>query len=242
MTKEVSIKYFILIKDCHDHVENNEKNQIISISNSNDNVFILPQINMNYYVDHGLFESPLIEWSKQFCSKNKKVIDAGAHTGTYSLCLADYCDEVLAFEPQKLTYYALCGSVALSNKQNITCFNVGLGSNEQSGQSTLNIVSIDGGGSTVQPTNNTNILRKETITMKTLDSYNFENIGFIKMDVEENEYNLLLGARNTLEKSNCPTILFESNNENQQLWSFLGLLGYKIVSISGCRNMFLACH
>ena len=75
---------------------------------------------------------------------------------------------------------------------------------------------------------------------KTIDSFNLENIGFIKMDVEENELFVLKGALNTLKQSNYPTILFESNNSNEELFSFLKNLNYKIIQISGCSNMFLA--
>lgn len=234
----MSTKYFILTKDSHVAVGDDEKNQVMTTNNQT--VFILPQVNISYYIDHGLFEKNLIDWSKQFCSKNKNFIDAGAHTGTYTLCLANYCQQVYAFEPQKMTYYALCGGVALSNKQNITCFNIGLGSADQSGQTTLNIVSNDGGGSTVQSCDN--VLRKETITIQTLDSFNLDNIGFIKIDVEDNEYFLLLGAQKTLEKSGYPKIMYESNKKNEQLDSFLNELGYKIIAINGCHNMYLACH
>jgi FkbM family methyltransferase len=141
-----------------------------------------------------------------------------------------------------MTYYALCGGVALSNKRNIRCINVGLGSEEQRGKQTLNIVSNDGGGSTIQSANNMNVLRQEEITVETLDSFELSNIGFIKMDVEENEYFVLLGARNTLELSGFPTILFECNNpsENKQLFEYLVTLGYKVVHVSGVNNMFLA--
>ena len=70
------------------------------------------------------------------------MLDIGAHTGTYTVSLAQYCNHVYAFEPQKMTYYALCGSIALSNLTNVTCLNVGLGSNEQVGKQTLNIITI----------------------------------------------------------------------------------------------------
>jgi len=231
----MSTKYFLLTKSSRDPVENDEKNQIISL---NDLVYLLPQVNLSYYLSNGLFEKNLIEWVKQFCSKDKNLIDAGAHTGTYALSLSNYCQHVYAFEPQKMTYYALCGSVALSNKHNITCYNVGLGSPEQCGKTQLKIVSNDGGGSTIQPCQN--ILREEEITIETLDHLHLDNIGLIKVDVEGNEHSLLSGARQTLERSNYPTILFESNQTNEPLFSYLSQLGYKIINIRGYTNMFLA--
>lgn len=234
----MTTKYFLLMKQDKDPIDNDDRNQVI-FPNCNLGI-ILPQVNIDYYLHHGLFEKSLIEWCKQFCTKDKIFLDIGAHTGTYALCLSDYCQHVHAFEPQKMTYYALCGGVALSNKSNITCHNIGLGSTDQCGQKTLKIVSNDGGGSTIQSASN--VLREETIIVKTLDQMNLNNIGFIKMDVEENEYHVLLGATQTLEKSSYPTIIFESNKDNAQLFQYISQLSYKIINIKGYNNMFLACH
>ena len=229
--------YFILSKPTKDNITNDKDNQILFLNNRD--IHILPQVNMDYYCKHGLFENNLIEWCKQFCSKEKTILDIGAHSGTYSISLAHYCKEVIAFEPQKMTYYALCGGVALSNKRNVTCMNIGLGSIEQVGYKTLNIVSDDGGGSSLHTT--TGILQQETIKIEDLDSFNIENIGFIKMDVEENELYVIKGAMNTLKKSGYPTILFESNSDNPELFQYLqNELPYKIINISGVSNMYLA--
>ena len=233
----MSTGYFILSKNSEDVLTNNEKNKIIYIQNTN---YILPLNLKSCYINHGLFESNLIEWSKQFCNKDKNFLDIGAHTGTYSLPLSYLSNHVYAFEPQKMTYYALCGSVALSGVQNIECLNFGLGSKEQEGEQILNIVSHDGGGSSLHETNH-EILKKETIKIKTLDGLNLDNIGFIKMDVEDNEYFVILGALETLKKSNYPKILFECNdvNKNMNLFKLLENF-YKCIKVSGVNNMFLA--
>lgn len=224
-------EYFILTKPT------NEKINILCI---NEKVYILPKNNIHYYMNNGLFETNLIEWCIQFCNKDKNMLDIGAHSGTYTISLADHCKHIYSFEPQKMTYYSLCGSIALSNIQNVTCFQFGLGSEEQVGTQILNIVSLDGGGSSLHT--NTNILQTEKIEIKTLDSLNIENIGFIKIDVEENEYQTLLGSQNTLRKSNYPKILFEMNNTNTKLTDFLKNLNYNIISINGYNNMFLAVN
>jgi FkbM family methyltransferase len=232
----MSTKYFILTKNENTNISDNTENQIVFLNNNN--TFILPQVNIGYYTTRGLFEASLIDWSKQFCDKNKSMLDIGAHTGTYSISLAKYCKHVYSFEPQKMTYYALCGSVALSDIKNITCHNYGLGSDNQTGVQTLKIVSNDGGGSTLHA--DSNILKEEAIVINILDNLNLENIGFIKMDVEGNERHVILGGLKTLEKSNYPKILFESNNSNTELFDTLIKIGYKISNITGYGNMFLA--
>jgi hypothetical protein len=111
------------------------------------------------------------------------------------------------------------------------------------GKKTLKIVSNDGGGSSIHSTQD--ILREEEIEINTLDSYNFDNIGFIKMDVEENELDVLKGAKETLIRSNYPKILFESNPVDKirriELFNYLvNELTYRIIPIGGYENMYLA--
>ena len=244
MTSSGTCSYFILQKSKYTTIDNDDDNKIITIDNNNinqiKNIYILPYNNLDYYKNYGLFEKNVIEWSKQFCSIDKNMLDIGAHSGTYSISLAHLCNKVYAFEPQQMTYYALCGSVALSNIQNINCMKYGLGSESQIGIQTLHVVSDDGGGSTLHGSVNSNILKTETINVKTLDRFNIRNISFIKMDVKDNELNVLQGALNTLKNSNYPKIVFESNTYNEQLFNFLKGLNYNIVKIDGVNNMFLA--
>jgi hypothetical protein len=61
------------------------------------------------------------------------VIDVGANFGTYTLAFASYVGprgRVYAFEPQRLIYYMLAGSVALNSLTNVHCFNVAVGDHE----------------------------------------------------------------------------------------------------------------
>jgi FkbM family methyltransferase len=232
----MSSKYFILTKPCDKDICDDENNQIIYLNSKS---FILPSCNINCYVNNGLYEKYLISWVKTLCSKDKNMLDIGAHSGTYSISLAEHCKHIYAFEPQKMTYYSLCGSVALSNITNITCINYGLGSQEQIGMKTLNIISHDGGGSTLH-NNGYNVLKTEEIEIKTLDSFNIDNIGFIKIDVEDNELQVLEFAQNTLKNSNYPKILFEMNNYNANLINFLKGLKYNIININNYENMYLA--
>ena len=233
----MSTNYFILTKIKNTLIADNEENKVM-VFDSKD-IYILPQNNLEYYINHGLFEKHLIDWCKQYCSTNNIFLDIGAHTGTYALSLASLSKHVYAFEPQRLTYYALCGSVSLSQYQNITCIQKGLGSPEQVGQQTLKIISNDGGGSSLHAT--LDILSEETIDIITLDSLNLSDIGFIKIDVEENELYVLEGARETIKRSGCPKIIFESNSENPKLFNYLITeFDYNIISINGSANMYLA--
>ena len=62
-------KYIILSKDDRDALQNNDNNQVFFVNRSP--TYLLPAVNHDYYVKHGLFENALIEWCKQFCKKIK---------------------------------------------------------------------------------------------------------------------------------------------------------------------------
>lgn len=237
----MSTNYIIFTKDKNSATDDNRNNQIFFINNTQ--TYLMPSVNHTYYAERGLFENNLIEWTKQFCQKDQLFLDIGAHTGSYAITLAPYASKVLAFEPQKMTYYALCGGVALSGLNNVDCFKIGLGNESQVGEKTLHIVSNDGGGSTVHAPPSEKILTSETIEIRTLDSLNIqEKISFIKMDVEENELQVLQGGMETIVRCGYPKILFESNSQiNTALFDYLReILGYNIVKISGFFNMYLA--
>lgn len=238
----MSTKYFILTKEEKDATDDNKNNQLVFLNKSL--TFLLPTVNLTYYAERGLFENNLIEWCKQFCKKDATFLDIGAHTGTYAISLAPFAKKVIAFEPQRMTYYALCGGVALSSATNIECLHTGLGNSEQVGTNTLHIVSNDGGGSTVHaPQNSDKIMSTETIRIQTLDSMELhEPVSFIKMDVEENELHVLQGGMETIIRTGYPKILFESNTpSNTALFDYLReILGYNIIKVNGVFNMYLA--
>lgn len=213
--------------------------QSVFVPSQSDSTIILPRVHLDYHLKNRLFEESLIDWCKHFCSADGCFVDIGSHTGTYAIKLAKYSKNVMAFEPQRQTFYALCGSVALSNLSNITCYNTALGSEPQVGEATLSIPSVDGGGSSILGC--VNPISEEKVEVKTLDSYNIENISFIKIDVEGNEPEVLEGARQTLTKYR-PSVLFEDNSHSFDplKYKVLSDLQYNVKKVENYNNMFLA--
>ena len=245
----MTTKYFLYTKKDGHSVQDITGCQIINPASYAGTILVYPEESIDIHYNHAILEGSLIEWCKQFCSLESAFVDVGAHTGTYSVCLSPHCNTVYAFEPQERTYYALCGSVVLSNRPNIRCFRLGMGSPEQVGAATLHIQNEDGGNSTLDEIPEDNVIRKEEIEVTTIDRFFEEHppaspIRFIKVDVENNELNVLRGAVKTIVNHGYPKIIFEKHSDpeqQQQLLMFLkDELKYHVQPISGYDGMFLA--
>lgn len=131
---------------------------------------------------------------------SKSIIDIGAGLGEY--CWLPNFKHAYAFEPNKETAYALIANVLLHDRVNdVDVYQEFLSDSEHP---------IDfNGWNTLTVTETT-----KTIQAKPLDIYGFKNIGLIKVDVEEREYEVFCGARKTIEENGCPPIIFECFKEN----------------------------
>lgn len=204
--------------------------------------YILPGCHADYHKQHGLFESDLMLWCTQFANPNGVFVDAGAHTGTYSVYMADRFAEVHAFEPQRLVYYALCGSVALSGLDNVVCHNLGLSDVPFKTLCRLNITSVDGGGSTFGKPEEP-VLDSYMVPIQRLDSMEIRDVAFMKIDTEGHEKRVFAGSIETLKQSGWPPVIFECNDNAQDTYEFLeALTPYRIHAIRGSNNMFLASN
>ena len=151
-------------------------------------------------------------------------IDIGAHDGDTSVPFVDKFDRVIAFEPNPVTYKILA-----QNKK-IKSYCVAL--TDEPTTVTLKIPKVTGNpqhGSTA-PIRQSQWEDTEDyeVPAQPLDSYNFDQVDFIKIDVEQGEWQVVQGALNTIKK-NLPTIMFENKRkENDRIIDLLYSINYKM--------------
>ncbi len=133
------------------------------------------------------------------CDQKRICIDIGANVGLWACDLVNEFQTVIAFEPVEEFRDCFKKNVKGSN---YIVESVALGRTETFIE--MSIVQGNTGHSHINPTS----LGKGTIPLKTLDSYNYENIDMIKIDVEGYEEEILAGAMNTILK-NKPVIVVE---------------------------------
>ncbi len=173
---------------------------------------------------------PETQFLSYLTSKNKVSLDVGANIGFYSALLSPLSSEVFAWEanphliPYLTTNVFRFGNVrilplAASKEKGSAVFNIPLARDGD-------ILCHSGSGSminafmTKQDIKNTPV----NVAMFPLDCFNLENVGLLKVDVEGSEYDVLLGAADTIER-NRPSIAIENeyrhNPECGKVFEFL---------------------
>ena len=157
--------------------------------------------------------------------RNKASIDIGVYRGVYSYFLSNLTEYVYSFEANTLLQNKLIS--AFKNINNIKIENLAVSSS--SGTTELRVPIRDEsanydneqkyelGVATIHRKNNLHNKKYETISnikKITLDEYNFEHqIGFIKIDVEGHELDIIRGATIFL-KMNKPVLLVEIEEQH----------------------------
>jgi FkbM family methyltransferase len=119
------------------------------------------------------------------CDQRRVCIDIGANVGLWACELVDHFDQVIAFEPVEEFRNCFDKNV---KKSNYTMHPLALG--KEDSFIDMNIVQGNTGHSHI----NMNSYGKGKIPLKTLDSFNLDNIDMIKIDVEGFEEEILIGA------------------------------------------------
>jgi FkbM family methyltransferase len=133
--------------------------------------------------------------------ENCVVVDGGANIGFVSVPVAQEIKEkngvVYAFEPQRMIFNALCGTIALNGMDNLFLTQKALGDKK----GTVFVPPVDYGKPAdfgmVELGDNP---AGEEVEVTTVDSLKLDRLDFFKLDVEGYEIQALNGAAKTLKK------------------------------------------
>ena len=144
---------------------------------------------------------------------NAVIIDVGANIGNHSLywAMERHAKKIYAFEPIESTYEILERNIQLNHLEDvIQPYNLGLSDEETFAKiKDYNISNIGG--------TELNKAKWGQIKLVPLDSLSLKRkIDVIKIDVEESEADVLIGATKTIQK-NKPLIIIESFSQNKAM-------------------------
>lgn len=158
------------------------------------------------------FEPHMVELFKSVITTRNPVLDIGANIGCTALLFASLAEKVYAFEPSPTTFeYLRKNSLQASNVEPV---NIGLG--RQAGTSTLTFAPNNRSGGFISNQMKASAGHTvETIEIKRLDDFikplNLNALGFVKIDVEGFEPDVLKGGIWTL-RQYAPIVVLELNH------------------------------
>ena len=137
--------------------------------------------------------------SVELCKNKRVALDIGANVGLWTRSLVKNFQQVIAFEPVALFHECLSKNVVASNLQ---LESVALG--DKNTTATMNITEGNTGHTHIDPES----MGQGDTLVKTLDSFNFENVDYIKMDCEGFEYRVIQGGLETIKRCR-PVVVIE---------------------------------
>jgi FkbM family methyltransferase len=182
---------------------------------------------------YGEFSAGEADLFRQAVRPGWTVVEAGANIGAHTLALAKQVGPrgtVVAFEPQRILFQALCANMALNSIVNTHCRMEALG--EVPGSvlvPTLNYERENNFGGLSLGTPPRAERASEAVPVVTLDSLELPRCEFLKVDVEGMELRVLTGARRTIEQ--LRPILYVENDRSEEsppLIEYLLSLGYRL--------------
>ena len=192
---------------------------------------------------YGYFEPGLTGIMLEYLNKNDTLIDIGAHFGYFTLLgstIVGGQGKVHSFEPIPTTYEILKTNTI--NKPNIKINCLALFSNNSqmpmmdlgTDKSAYNSIVTDN-----SKNNSEALLNVNTICLDDYVNSNTIRPNFIKLDAEDAEYEVLMGAKKTLERF-FPIISLEvGGNKSKKCINYLKDIGY---SVFKCRKGKLTTH
>jgi len=185
---------------------------------------------------NAFFEMNLLDRFKKYIPKDASIIDAGANIGNHSVYFAKICKarSVHAFEPMRETFRILARNAQLNAPSQIFCHDVALGTNAARADLQRYIASNTGAARMCENVGG-------FYEVRSIDSFCFQSVDVLKIDVEGAQISLLDGARETL--SRCkPVIWIELLREDAEDGDHkLRLLGYeRVENLSGTDFVYRA--
>ena len=178
-----------------------------------------------------------------FIDYSKNIIDVGAGLGEYCWLLP--FNHAYAFEPNKTTLYKMHINLVLHDRVNDVDTYQSLLSDKKE------TLRFDGFSTNISNADSYNDVVATDIVTTTLDSFDINNVGLIKIDVEGMEENVIRGGVGTIIRNNYPPILFEcwdvddkgpTTERGERLFNLLSSMGYEIHVYWGDWETHLALH
>jgi len=199
-------------------------------------------------------EPDTVKWINTYFQEGDTALDVGANIGAYSLIMSKVMNNIgsiFAIEPGWHNFYQLNRNIVLNQCQDsITALNIAI--SDKKSLNTFNYQDLTFGsslhtlGKPVDFVGNPfKPFIQQTVMSYSIDSlvkeFNISHITHIKIDVDGIESKVIKGARNTLKKSSCKTLMIELNDSFEhdlKCIDYIYECGFTLISKSPNPSLF----
>lgn len=204
-------------------------------------LFYTDHIQNIIYQTRNFYEIITLSYLKKHFGKFDVVVDIGANIGNHALywCAEMYSTNVKCFEPNEFNRSLLLKNIAINNLNSlITVYPTALGASAGRGHQT-NFSYLNTGMNRIERVDD-KIGVDEYVEIRTLDSYQFDKVDFVKIDVEGSEMEVIKGASQTILRCR-PVLLIEVfENNSKEVASMMSQLGYKhLITLEQYNNIYV---
>ena len=181
--------------------------------------------------------------AKPFIDNFRVALDVGARKGESWENMCPDFDQIHSFEPRR-EYHSIFKQMLASRPEYADRSKLhGIALGETVGEVNMfGAVIVDKENCPSYALND----RTRIIKQKQLDNFNFENVDYIKIDVEGHELNVLKGGIETLQRCR-PVVVIEQNHITEDYnkgkkfdaLHYLRSLGYEVVAFDSCTDYVL---
>lgn len=185
-------------------------------------------------------------------TEDKRVIDIGAGIGSFTIPLAIKFKKHIfdSFEPVPAINEQLNANVLLNRLSNVRCHRIGVADkNEMVDHAIFDLAAVNHGAFSflIESYTNRNIPipnEVDVYELRSLDSYRFGNVGFIKITVSGMELEVLRGSIKIIENNSTPPLMVECwgddwyKERKEAMLQIIKDCGYKQVMLR--RNFIFA--
>ena len=193
----------------------------------------------------GNYEKDLTEAIAQYINIEKDAIDVGANIGFYSILLANKigkAQRVLSIEPSESIVKRLRHNIHLNNLSDKVIVYEG-GAADNAGMKQLNLIEgreeYSSMGRLCHPSTHGSHVKSCQVATNSIDALVNDNnlrVGFMKIDVEGYEYQVIEGSKNTLKEHRpiilselCDPLLRENGSSSKEVIAKIRSYGYTII-------------
>ncbi len=163
-------------------------------------------------------------------------IDGGAHIGSWTRAMARRFDKVVAFEPSQETHDCLLRNTEdLFNVERLRCalgevegkLEMGEDGKYSDGGNTGGRYLVERGapGASLPP-----------VRVRTLDSFGYERVDFLKLDVEGFEYFAILGGKETIKRCR-PVVMLEVKHRMAARYGLRADAAGHLLDVMGMKHL-----